>query len=148
MFDFSSAPGSLIYIPERLPAHHVAHIAHVSISYLLYHPLYLHSEKPSRDAVYWVKIWETLAAMEGLGWLRFALTISMPHQAPEYTEQEWTLWEYVRKVTRPSHFELILPFPAAESTREETLPCNVIRRVREPSRPGLVFVVPEDGQGG
>lgn len=96
---------------------------------MLYHPMYLKSKKPSKDAALWVETWETLAAMEGLNWLRYRLKISMPHLAPEYTEQEWTLWEGVRKVTRPSHFELILHFPAAESTREETLPCTIIRRV-------------------
>lgn len=146
MFNFTSAPGSLVYIPKRLPAHLVALIAHVDISYMLYFPLYLHSVKPSKDAVFWVKLWETLAAMEGLEWLRFALRISVPQQAPEYTEQEWTMWEGVRKGTRPSHFELILPVPAAEeSTQEETLLCTVIRRVREPRRPGPAAVVPEGG---
>lgn len=124
-----------MYIPKRLPAHHVALISQVNIPYMLYHPLYFKSKRPSRDVVLWVETWETLAVMEGLEWLRYALMISIPLAAPEYTEQEWTLWEGVKKVTRPSHFELILPFPAAESMREETLLCTVIRRVEESRRP-------------
>ncbi|RYO85863.1 hypothetical protein DL762_005010 [Monosporascus cannonballus] len=84
---------------------------------------------PGKFEILWVDIWEALAAMEGLKWLRVELRIAMPHLAPEWTEREWTLWEGIKKVTRPSHFELILPFPAAASTREETLPCTIIRRV-------------------
>lgn len=74
-------------------------------------------------------IWKSLSAMEGLEWLRIELKISAaPWEAAEWTKLEWTLWDDVKKVTRPSFFELILPFPAAASTQEEILPCTVIRR--------------------
>lgn len=102
---------------------------------MLYWPIYLNAKKPDRGSRLWVGTWEALAAMEGLEWLRYMVAISMPHMAPEYSGLEGTLLEHVRKVTAPSHFELILPWPAAEETREETLPCIVIRRVGDPGRP-------------
>ena len=67
-------------------------------------------------------------------------------------ELRWLIWDlyfrgypvhpYVERKERlrafesfAKHFELVLPFPAADSTLEETLPCTVIRRVEEPRRP-------------
>ena len=67
--------------------------------------------------------------MEGLKWLRVELKLFTPWETETWTDLEWGLLEGVKKVTRPQHFELILPFPAAASTKEETLPCNVIRVV-------------------
>lgn len=67
--------------------------------------------------------------MEGLEWLRVELRLARPLQVSEWTEDEWTLWEGIKKVTRPSHFELVLPFPAAASNQEDILPCTVVRRV-------------------
>ncbi|RYP82409.1 hypothetical protein DL769_001663 [Monosporascus sp. CRB-8-3] len=128
-FDFSHAARCVTVMSQRLPATHVAHISQINLNWELYYPLILNEKDPGKYEILWVDIWEALAAMEGLKWLRVELRIAMPHLAPEWTEREWTLWEGIKKVTRPSHFELILPFPAAASTREETLPCTIIRRV-------------------
>lgn len=128
LFDFSHGPRCLTVMPERLPATHVAHISRVNIHWEHYHPLFLTAEKLGKRENLWRDIWDALATMTGLKWLRVELTLARPHQAPEWTESEWTLWEGVKKVTQPSHFELILPFPAAASTREESLPCTIIRR--------------------
>lgn len=116
-------------MPKRLPATHIASISQINFNWLLYYPLYLKKKNTGKDEMLWVDIWEALAAMEGLEWLRVEVRITEPHRALEWTEREWTFWEMIKKVTRPSHFELILPFPAAASTREETLPCTIIRRV-------------------
>ncbi|RYP63765.1 hypothetical protein DL771_009126 [Monosporascus sp. 5C6A] len=128
-FDFSHGPGCVTVMPERLPATHVARISQMNLSWELYRPLFLEEKDPGKYEILWEEIWEALAAMEGLKWLKVELRLARPHQAPEWTEREWTLWEGIKKVTHPSHFELILPFPAAASTREETLPCTIIRRV-------------------
>lgn len=128
-FDFSHAPRCLAIMLDRRPATHIAQIAQINLKWELYWPLFLKEKNPGKDEILWVDIWNVLAAMEGLKWLRVELELAQPHQAPEWTEIEWTLWEGIKKVTRPSHFELILPFPAATSTREEALPCTVIRRV-------------------
>lgn len=128
-FDFSHAPRCLTVMAERLPATHVAHISQINLTWELPWPLFLKAKNTGKREILWVDIWDALAAMKGLQWLRVELRLSRPLQAPEWTEREWTLWEGIKKVTRPSHFELILPFPAAASTREETLPCTVIRRV-------------------
>ncbi|PON19213.1 hypothetical protein C2W62_03910 [Candidatus Entotheonella serta] len=131
MFDFTCAKGALANLSKRLPAAHLASISRVNLSWILSHPLYFEGLKNGKNEVLWVATWEALAAMEGLEWLRVEVEIKMfyPREAEEYTEREYTLWELIKKVTRPSHFELILPFPAAESTREETLPCTIIRRI-------------------
>ncbi|KAL3952386.1 hypothetical protein ACCO45_012329, partial [Purpureocillium lilacinum] len=123
--------GALANLSKRLPAAHLASISRVNLSWILSHPLYFEGLKNGKNEVLWVATWEALAAMEGLEWLRVEVEIKMfyPREAEEYTEREYTLWELIKKVTRPSHFELILPFPAAESTREETLPCTIIRRI-------------------
>ncbi|RYP54764.1 hypothetical protein DL768_000492 [Monosporascus sp. mg162] len=128
-FDFSHAPRCVTVMSERLPATHVAHISQINLNWELYRPLFLNVKDPGKYEILWVDIWEALAAMEGLKWLKVELRLAQPHQASEWTELEWTLWEGIKKVTHPSHFELILPFPAAASTREETLPCTIIRRV-------------------
>lgn len=130
-FDFSHAPRCITVMSERLPATHVARISRINLNWELYHPLYLKPKNTGKYEILWVDIWDALAAMDGLRWLRVELRLARPHQASEWTEREWTLWEGIRKVTRPSHFELILPFPAAASTLEETLPCTIIRRVEQ-----------------
>lgn len=114
---------------ERLPAAHIAHISRINLHWELYHPLILTAKHPGKYEILWMDIWDTLAAMEGLKWLRVELSLARPHQASEWTELEWSLWEGVKKVTHTSHFELVLPFPAAASTQEETLPCTIIRRL-------------------
>lgn len=136
-FDFSHGPGSVAFIPKHLPASHVALISQVNLDWELYHPLRLKAKKPGPQEVAWAGIWDGLEAMEGLEWLRVELRLAVPPDAPEWTGLEWTLWEAIRKVTRPSHFKLILPFPAAAETREETLPCKITRRVVQ--IPGLAL---------
>ena len=79
--------------------------------------------------VVWQRVWVALAAMEGLEWLRVELYLANPFEGVIWTENEWCLWPEVRRVTRPSHWELILPFAANAETREETLPCTITRKV-------------------
>ena len=136
-FDFSHSTLSLTLTQKRLPPTHLALISRVNLTWTLYHPLNLKATKPGKDAVRWVGIWKALAAMEGLEWLRVELQTTRPWNNWRWTELEWTLWDDVKQVTRPTHFELILPFPAATSTREETLPCTIIRRVEDPTSPEL-----------
>lgn len=128
-FDFSSAPRCITVMSKRLPATHIAHISRINLNLEFYHPLYLKPKNTGRREILWVDVWDALAAMEGLKWLRVELVFVWLQQVSEWTERESTLWEGIRKVTRPEHFELILPFPAAASTREATLPCTIIRRV-------------------
>jgi len=131
LFDFSHSPGSVRWMSKRLPATHVAHISQIHVVWEAYHPFTLTSKKPSEDDIIWVKVWDAMAAMEGLKWLTFELMLARTLvETAEFTKHEWTILEGVRKVTRPTHFVLILPFPAAASTREEMLPCTVIRRLR------------------
>lgn len=132
LFDFSHGAYSLVLLPYRLPATNLALISRVNLTWEVYHPLRLEKKKKDykRQEVLWVGIWKSLAAMEGLKWLRVELKLALGWEASLWTDLEWTLWEDVKKVTRPSHFELILPFPAASSTRQETLPCT-IRRVED-----------------
>ncbi|KAL8930404.1 MAG: hypothetical protein Q9208_000587 [Pyrenodesmia sp. 3 TL-2023] len=111
---------------ERLPGTHVSHISQINLTWELPWPLFLKAKNTDKREILWVDIWDALAAMEGLQWLRVELRLSRPLQAPEWTEREWTLWEAIKNVTRPSHFELVLPFPAAASTREETLPYETL----------------------
>ena len=127
-FDFSHSPPTLPLMPKRLPATHLALISQVNLKWEIFAPLMLDSRKLNKEEILWVGMWKALAAMEGLEWLSVELRIvAAAWEAEEWTKREWTLWEGVKAVTRSSHFELILPFPAAASTREETLPCTVIR---------------------
>ena len=131
LFDFSHGVHALTILPTRLPLANLALISHVNLEWVVYHPIYLDKEekKLSKEATLWVGIWKALAAMEGLQWLRVELKFFNPWETEAWTDLEWSLWEGVKKVTRPPHFELILPFPAAASTQEETLPCTIIRVV-------------------
>ena len=130
-FDFSHSALSLALAPKRLPPTHLALISRANFTWTIFHPLDLKATKLSKDAVLWVGIWKALAVMEGLEWLRVEIDTNRPWNNQRWTELEWTLWDDVKQVTRPSHFELILPFSAAASTREETLPCTIIRRVED-----------------
>lgn len=131
LFEFSHAPGLVPVMSERLPAAHINRISRVHLIWELYHPFVFKSKRKREDETLWENIWPALAAMEGLQWLTVELTLARTVVDTTYfTELESTMWEPVKKVTRPSHFELILPFPAAPSTREETLPCTIIRRLR------------------
>ncbi|EEY15057.1 predicted protein [Verticillium alfalfae VaMs.102] len=129
LFDFSQSPRSLPLLYNRLPTTHVACISHVNLTWDLYRTLYLESKNPGKDEVLWLRIWDALAAMEGLAWLKFALRLNPAAQAweHEWTERESMILSSIKKVTRPSFFEVTLPFPAAASTQEETLPCTIIR---------------------
>ncbi|KAK2601890.1 hypothetical protein QQS21_004577 [Conoideocrella luteorostrata] len=127
-FDFSHNPSALTAMCRRLPASHVASISKVHLVHDINRPLYLDRKDHGEIEMEWVNIWDTLASMKGLQWLRVVVT-SPEYNARELTEREWTLWEGIRKVAQPAHFELVLPFPAAASTREETLPCTIIRQV-------------------
>lgn len=131
LFDFSQGVHALTIIPKRLPPASLALVTHVNLKWLVYHPIYLNKgeKKLSSEAVLWVEIWKALAAMKGLEWLRVELRFFNPWETEAWTDLEWSLWDGVKKVTRPPHFELILPFPAAASTQEETLPCTIIRVV-------------------
>jgi len=124
-------------IPERLPATSVSLISKVNLKWDHYQPVWLTKKKLGKREILWVGVWKALAAMEGLEWLRVELRLVQPLDASIWTDLEWTLWEGIKKVTSPSHFELILPFPAAASTREETLPCTIIRQVVDVSHLGL-----------
>lgn len=116
---------------KRLPAAHVANVSQVNLNWLLFHPLYLKKKNTGKVEILWVEVWEALAAMKGLEWLRVELRITQSLWVSEWTRLECTFWELIKKVTRPTHFELILPFPAAASTREEILPCTIIRQVND-----------------
>ena len=131
LFDFSHSPRAITNMSQRLPAIHIAHISRVNLYWISYYPLMLHSKKPRKDAILWVDVWDALAAMEGLKWLRFELTLFQTTPVEEWEGLEWTLLVGVRKVTRPSHFELILPFPAAALVGEEPLPCTIIHSNEE-----------------
>ena len=129
-FDFSQGARSLAITPERLPVN-ISLIRKVNLKWEHYDLLWLKERKLGKREKLWIGVWKALATMEGLEWLRVELTITRPWEGPLWTEKEWTLLEGVKAVTRPSHFELILPFPAADSTREETLPCTITRRLVE-----------------
>lgn len=133
-FDFSKGLRCTTIITKQLPVSNLALISRVNLKLGFSFPLRLKVKKPGKWEILWMDIWEALSALKGLQWLRFELSIFHWHLAHEWTELEWTLWQDARKVTSPSYFELILPFPAAASTREDTLPCTAIRRI-EAERP-------------
>lgn len=67
--------------------------------------------------------------MEGLEWLIIELILFDPVEGSIWSENEWRFWPEIKRITSPSHFELILPFPAAASTQEETLLCTITRNL-------------------
>ncbi|OAA53067.1 hypothetical protein ISF_09021 [Cordyceps fumosorosea ARSEF 2679] len=135
VFDFSRSPRALTRMPGWLPAAHRARIAHVSVGLQFFRPLYLKAKKNTgqREKL-WVDVWRALAALEGLEWLHFEMSLGFnyPVLVAEWKGLEASILALVRPVTRPSHFELILPFPADAATEDATLPCTITRRLRPP----------------
>jgi len=90
---------------------------------------------PTRDDWLWMKMWSTLAQMEGLRELVMEIHImagAEHHAVPLWTEKEVSLLQPAKQVRVRGKFELVLPFPTRTShTSElEQLPCT-IRRLSE-----------------
>ncbi|KAL2202608.1 hypothetical protein CC79DRAFT_1400916 [Sarocladium strictum] len=129
-FDFSHGPRNVLTFAKHVPAAHVAQVTRINLNWELYWPINPRNPRRGRDGRVerlWVEVWDAFAAMEGPQWLRVEVELARPYQAPEWKEIEGGLWQGIRKVTRPSYFELVLPWPAAASTDESTLPCTIIR---------------------
>lgn len=121
---------------HKVPSYNLAHIARVSVSIPLpsWTPKYenLHG-KERRESRKWSGLWESLATLQGLKWLRVEMMI--PHKYPfveHWTDDLDLVLEPVKMVTRPDYFELLVPFDIGE--RGGGLPCKVVRS--EPRRVG------------
>ncbi|KAH6690665.1 hypothetical protein F5X68DRAFT_260061 [Plectosphaerella plurivora] len=128
-FDFSHGPATAGVMLKRLPATHLALITQVHIKWLARSPLDLDLRRPGRDEKIWIDLWEALAAMKRLKWLRVELMPVVPMDGPVWVKREHTMCSVLRKVTSPEFFELVLPWPAGADAREETLPCSIVRKV-------------------
>jgi hypothetical protein len=114
---------------NRLPRTHLALITQVNFKWHALTPLNLETKRPGREEKIWTSLWEALAVMERLKWLRVELMPVSPIDWPLWGEREQSLCNVVRKVTRPDFFELVLPWPAAADAPEQTLPCTLVRKV-------------------
>lgn len=113
----------------------MARIAHVSIGLQFFRPLYLKKKNTRQREKLWVDVWKALAALDGLEWLwcEMSLGFNYPVFVAEWRGLEASILAPVRTVTRPTRFELILPFPADTATEVDTLPCTITRRLSPPS---------------
>jgi hypothetical protein len=129
LFDFCCYRNSIRSFIDKVPPYNIAHIARVSVA------IPLPSWKPKDVNPYgeerpenrkWSNLWRSLAALEGLRWLRVEMMI--PHGYPFV--EDWTadvdlVLDPVKMVTRPEYFELSMPFDVEE--KGVRLPCNIVR---------------------
>ncbi|KAL2202649.1 hypothetical protein CC79DRAFT_1164578 [Sarocladium strictum] len=128
LFDFDTLY-TASNLRKRIPACHFANISKVNVNVCaLARDFYKPADGSfnSGHKYQWALLWETLAAMDNLRWLRFELLLYNYEQ----TVDTWTakldrLLMPVKLVTRPAHFELILPFGIGKWAQE--LPCQVTR---------------------
>ncbi|KAK0385782.1 hypothetical protein NLU13_6959 [Sarocladium strictum] len=129
MFDFSSTLYTISNFRKLIPAHHFACISQVSILILAtWKTLAAPADKENENGQtrQWPLIWETLAAMTNLRWLRFEVRlVSYDSYVGVWVKNMDEALRPVKMVTKPSHFELILPFDVGDWARE--LPCQVVR---------------------
>jgi hypothetical protein len=63
----------------------------------------------------WVRVWDNLAKMKGLGELQIELVVFGPAWEKMPEAEVVAILEPLRALTTPKHFELVLPFPIGSS---------------------------------
>jgi hypothetical protein len=129
IFDFSWNLWLISNFRKVISACHFACISHVNIAMVgTGETLTKRADKDNNNGqtLQWFLIWETLAAMDNLQWLRFEVMLL----AHDVYVRWWTanlerVLRPVKMVTKPAHFELILPFDVGDWAQE--LPCQVIQ---------------------
>ncbi|KAL2206961.1 hypothetical protein CC79DRAFT_1335192 [Sarocladium strictum] len=136
LFDFYCYRNYIRSFANKVPSYNLAHIARVRVAIPL--PSWTPKDvnrygKERPESRKWSNLWKSLAALQGLRWLRVEMVI--PHQYPFV--EDWIgdldlVLDPVKMVTRPEHFELLIPFDVGE--RGVGLPCKLVRS--EPRRAG------------
>lgn len=129
MFDLSTGFWAIDVFRKSLPDHHVDHISQVNVSFtggrkVPGDP----SGKGQKNEItkFWPVLWESLAAMKNLRWLRFEIRLTIyVTQIGYWQKNRDHILRPITLVTQPSYFELILPFDVGDRAKE--LPCHVIR---------------------
>jgi hypothetical protein len=129
LFDFSDDIWAISNFRKRVPASNFNHVTKVSVFFL---GSWKAPSSPSGkghksdETKQWPIIWETLAAMENLQWLRFEVRLNLHVSQGCYWESHKDdVLGPVKLVSQPSYFELILPFDVGRRAQE--LSCHVIR---------------------
>ncbi|KAL2202590.1 hypothetical protein CC79DRAFT_1337282 [Sarocladium strictum] len=129
LFDLSCGHYTISDFRKKIPVWHFATIRKVSISFAE------NARSPTsptgkgakfKETMQWPIIWQSLAAMESLRWLRFeVLLINWTGGEKHWKYQRDHVLGPMMLVTQTSYFELILPFEVDDWA--ERLPCHVIR---------------------
>ena len=79
----------------------------------------------------WTLQWKNLAAMEGVRELRVRITVP-PDERQCWLEEEMSLLEPIKEVTKPTKFVLILPYadPSEDESALNELPCEIQRAAK------------------
>ncbi|KAL2054458.1 hypothetical protein ABVK25_005206 [Lepraria finkii] len=121
----------LSYLPQLLLPQRINAIRYIRFEWFLKHAPDAETHQSKKDAahnfVIWKTVWQNLASMQGLEhlWIELDIDKTWKH---EWMEQQSTVFEPVKAVTRPKYFKLIIPFREdLEQARLAELPCQVRR---------------------
>ena len=79
----------------------------------------------------WTLQWKNLAAMEGVRELRVRIIVP-PKERACWLEEQMSLLEPIKEVTKPTKFVLILPYadPSENESALKELPCEIQRAAK------------------
>jgi len=113
LFDLSGMQSHLALLPSILPETLFGKLTRVYIFWSWFRavPVVERKEVLTRQDRAWIQSWESIAAMQSLNYLSIQLRITGA-LCEYWIKHEDDALLPVRKVTRPRHFKLEVPFPA------------------------------------